>query len=92
MYSFDQLRRGVGRGLPNPSFFGRELYPSYHRQLYRWPFNADGVCTDLPVTVPWLIHDTEGDRREITADPPERRADVTESTVADRLRHEGYAQ
>ncbi|WP_121823388.1 hypothetical protein [Halostella salina] len=43
MYSLSQVRRGVRRGLSNPSFFGRELNRLYHRRLYQRPYNTDGV-------------------------------------------------
>jgi len=43
MYSLSQLKRGVGRGLQNPSFFGRELNRLFYRRLYRRPYNTDGI-------------------------------------------------
>lgn len=50
-----------------------------------------GIYTDQLVAVPWLVHEADG-RRDISADPPERSADVTDDTVSDRLRHLGYAE
>ncbi|MFP8954769.1 hypothetical protein ACLI4Z_17660 [Natrialbaceae archaeon A-arb3/5] len=43
MYSPAQLRRGLRRGLSNPSFFGQELNRLYHRRLYRREHNTDGI-------------------------------------------------
>ncbi|RQG97189.1 hypothetical protein [Natrarchaeobius chitinivorans] len=43
MYSPSQIRRGIQRGLSDPSFFGQELNRLYHRRLYRRECNPDGV-------------------------------------------------
>jgi hypothetical protein len=51
-----------------------------------------GIYTDQLVRVPWLIHD-DGPRRDIVAGEPESTTeDVEEETVADRLKHLGYAE
>jgi len=44
MYSLDQFRKGVRRGLENPAYFGRELNRLYHRRFYQCDFNPDGVA------------------------------------------------
>jgi hypothetical protein len=50
-----------------------------------------GVLIPALTEVPWLTHQN-GDRREVVADPPERRErDVAEETAA-RLRQLGYAE
>ena len=43
MYSLSQLRRGLSRGLSNPSFLGRELNRLYHRRGYTREYNTAGV-------------------------------------------------
>lgn len=51
-----------------------------------------GIYTEQLVRVPWLIHDN-GPRRDIVAEQPEStEEDVEEETVADRLKHLGYAE
>lgn len=51
-----------------------------------------GTYTKQLVRVPWLVHD-DGPRRDIVAGQPEPTSeDVEEETVADRLKHLGYAE
>jgi hypothetical protein len=51
-----------------------------------------GIYTEQLVRVPWLIHDN-GPRRDIVAGQSESTAeDVEDETVADRLKHLGYAE
>jgi hypothetical protein len=51
-----------------------------------------GIYTEQLVRVPWLIHDN-GPRRDIVAEQPESTEEgVEEETVADRLKHLGYAE
>lgn len=43
MYTVDQIRRGLGRGVDTPALFGRELNRLYHRRLGTWDYNERGV-------------------------------------------------
>ncbi|WP_436926713.1 hypothetical protein [Halosimplex amylolyticum] len=43
MYSLRQVRKGVKRGLENPSYFAREANRIFHRQLGSWEYNLNGV-------------------------------------------------
>lgn len=50
-----------------------------------------GTYTEYLVRVPWLVHDN-GPRRTVVAEQPKSTAtNVEEETVADRLKHLGYA-
>ncbi|MFC6974515.1 hypothetical protein ACFQL1_07215 [Halomicroarcula sp. GCM10025709] len=60
-----------------------------------WPIpvrmwgHPHGIYVDELVTVPWLVY-TNGERREIVADPPVNTVSVDERTVTDRLDALGY--
>jgi hypothetical protein len=43
MYSLSQLRRGLRRGLSNPTLLAREVNRAYHRRLYTRRYNTAGV-------------------------------------------------
>ncbi len=43
MYSLSQFRRGMKKGMTNPSFFARECNRLYHRRFYSQDCNTDGV-------------------------------------------------
>lgn len=43
MYSLGELRRGIARGLKNPSYFARELNHLYYSRLGYCEYNPDGV-------------------------------------------------
>jgi hypothetical protein len=51
-----------------------------------------GIYTEQLVRVPWLVHDN-GPRRDVVTGQPESTTEgIEEGTVADRLKHLGYAE
>ena len=77
---------------------GKTVVTSDHGNAFgefAWPFpiriygHPLGVLIPPLIEVPWHVHD-DGDRREITSEPPEAVRSVSEDT-ADRLEKLGYA-